>query len=265
MTPNMFNVLLLAVVQGFTEFLPVSSSGHLAVLGKLMGLKDDNLTVTVVLHAGTFFSILIFYFNELLTLFRRERRKILVAVIIASIPIAFVGVAVELSGIMNFFYSNFYTTGIGLCFTASVLFYAMKKQDGDMRSIDDLTLRDALLVGLAQVPALLPGISRSGSTISAGMRLKFKPEDAAWFSFLLALPAIGGASVVEPLVALHRGENLTGGLSLTILVIGFFVSMLVGLLAMKILFVSLRKRSFRGYAFYCLFLGITIIIWSALT
>jgi len=263
---DLTNILILAVLQGLTEFLPVSSSGHLAITGQLLGLKENGLMVSVVLHAGTLLSILIVYSKEIMSLFMKpEKRPIFLAVLIATIPIGCLGFIVALSGVMDILLTNLYYSGIGLSITGMILFFAFrvdKKTIHERKDITAVTLKDALIIGLAQVPALLPGISRSGMTISTGLKRNLTPSDAAQFSFLMAIPAIGGAALVEPLIALHSSGDLTGGVPVYILVLGFITSAFVGVIAVKILFISLKRGSFRGYAYYCITLGMASIIWQ---
>ena len=128
----------------------------------------------------------------------------------------------------------------------------------------NLSIKDSLLIGLAQAPALFPGISRSGITIAAGLRRNLTPEESAKFSFLMALPAVAGASILKPIHAFKGSGEITAGVPLHLLIIGFVVSAVVGYLAIKILFVSIKKGSFKGYACYCLILGIGIIIYNTL-
>ena len=255
------NIILLAILQGLTEFLPVSSSGHLAITSRLLDLKEDSVMVAVVLHAGTLLSILIVYFKELISLFLKpEKRKILLELFLATIPIGMLGLILQFYGVIDYCFSNLYCSGIGLCITGIILFFALKHKE-NTKKVGALTIKDTLLIGLAQTPALFPGISRSGITIAAGLRRDLTPEEAAKFSFLMALPAIAGASILKPLLALKGGGDITAGLPLHLLIIGFVVSAVVGLLAIKILFVSIKKGGFKGYACYCIVLGLGIIIW----
>jgi undecaprenyl-diphosphatase len=263
------NILILAVLQGLTEFLPVSSSGHLAIAGHLLGLKENGMMVSVVLHAGTLLSILIVYCREILSLFKDpEKRPIFLAVLLATIPIGGIGFLVACSGVMDMLVANLYCPGIGLCITGMILFLAFRvdpKTADKRKDITKITLKDALIIGLAQVPALLPGISRSGMTISTGLKRNLTPTDAAQFSFLMAIPAIGGAALVEPLIALHKSGDITGGVPVYMLILGFITSAVVGVIAVKILFISLKRGSFKGYAYYCIALGIASILWQFFT
>jgi undecaprenyl-diphosphatase len=263
---NLINILILAVLQGLTEFLPVSSSGHLAITGQILGLKENGMMVSVVLHAGTLLSILIVYSKEIISLFRvPEKRPVLLAVLLATIPIGGLGFLVALSGVMDILVANLYCPGIGLCITGLILFFAFRIDPGTekkRKDIGKITFKDALIIGFAQVPALLPGISRSGMTIATGLKRNLTASDAAQFSFLMAIPAIGGAALVEPLIALHKSGDITGGVPVYMLVLGFVTSAVVGIIAVKILFISLRRGSFKGYAYYCMILGLASIIWQ---
>ncbi len=265
---DFLNIILLAVIQGLTEFLPVSSSGHLAIASKLLGLGKDGQVVAVVLHAGTLLSILIVYAKEILSLFKQpEKRRILIAILLATIPVGVAGSLIALSGVMDLLLSSLVYPGIGLCLTGIILFLAFKPKNQrlhETKSIVAITFKDALIIGVAQVFALMPGISRSGMTIATALKRKLNPEDAAKFSFLMAVPAIAGAALVEPLVAFHKSGNLTANVPLYMLITGFFVSAIVGFGAIKILFISLKRGSFKGYAYYCITLGVASILWQQL-
>ena len=257
---DILQIIILAVVQGLTEFLPVSSSGHLALTQHLFGIKEGNLLIALVLHAGTLLSILIIYARKLLAcLTDKGERHLLLAVIVGTLPVALVGSAVEVSGIMNTLFSNMGVVGTGLIVTGIVLLTAdMKKLDG--KNTDGVTVKDALLIGLAQVPALFPGISRSGMTITAGIRRKLSPEAAAEFSFMLAVPAIAGASLLGPLLDMFSQNTEPAGVPFYMLAVGFAVSAAVGYAAIKLLLASIKKGGFRGYAFYCLLLGTGAVV-----
>ena len=263
---DLINIIILAFIQGLTEFLPVSSSGHLAITSKLLGVGSESVLLSVVLHAGTLLSILIVYAHVIITLFKSsEKRHLLPIIIFATIPIAIGGLLLAFSGIIDFFNTSLYFPAFGLFITGTVLilgFNMKTEEDEEYKKLEKLTYKDALLIGVAQLVAIMPGISRSGMTIAAGLKRKLKPEDAAEFSFLMAIPAIAGAAVVEPLSVLLKSGDITGGVPLYMLAVGFFTAAVVGLAAVKILFISLKRGSFRGYAYYCIILGLVSVVWQ---
>lgn len=257
---DLFDIIILAFIQGLTEFLPVSSSGHLAIIGKLLGVGSESVLLSVVLHGGTLLSILIVYAHAILSLFKDpEKRHLIPMIILATIPIGIGGSLFAALGIMDVLNNSLYFPAFGLFITGTVLLlgFNMKNRKLDeCKKLEELTYKDALLIGVAQLFAIMPGISRSGMTIAAGLKRKLKPEDAAEFSFLMAIPAIAGAVVVEPLSVFLKSGDLTGGVPPYMLAIGFFTAAIVGLFAVKILFISLKRGSFKGYVYYCMMLGL---------
>jgi undecaprenyl-diphosphatase len=247
------SLLVLAVLQGLTEFLPVSSSGHLVLGSELLGLRSvDGVLVTVAMHAGTLVAVLAVYGRDLLDILRRALRGQageLWLLFVASLPAALVGIG--LGEQLEPLFESPDAAAAGLFATAAILVAgerarrrAVSAPEG--REPAPLTLGQATVVGLAQALAILPGISRSGATISAALLCGVDPARAARFSFLLILPAVGGATLLE-LGALEDlpAESLRGiGLALV-------VSALVGLAALRLLLVALRRGSFPWFAGYC--------------
>ena len=263
---DLLDIIILACIQGLTEFLPVSSSGHLAIAAKLLGVGSESVLLSVVLHGGTLLSILIVYARSIFLLFKNpEKRHLLPAILLATIPIGIGGSLFAVLGVMDVFNNSLYFSAFGLFITGTVLFlgFNMKNRKlGECKKLEQLTYKDAFLIGAAQLVAIMPGISRSGMTIAAGLKRKLNPDDAAEFSFLMAIPAIAGAVVVEPLSVLMKSGDITGGVPLYMLAVGFFTAAVVGLCAVKILFVSLKRGSFRGYAYYCIILGLVALAFQ---
>jgi undecaprenyl-diphosphatase len=252
------SLLVLAVLQGLTEFLPVSSSGHLVLGSELLGLRSvDGVLVTVALHAGTLVAVLAVYGRDLLAILRRALRGQageLWLLLVASLPAALVGIG--LGEQLEPLFESPDAAAAGLLATAAILLAGERARRRAIPEVEGpsaegpaqapLTLGQATVVGLAQALAILPGISRSGATISAGLLCGVDPARAARFSFLLSLPAVGGATLLE-LGALEDlpDESLRGiGLALVI-------SALVGLAALRLLLVALRRGSFPWFAGYC--------------
>lgn len=198
------SVILLAIIQGITEFLPVSSSGHMALAGKLLGFEaPDAVSLEIVLHAGSLVAILAVYFRELLKFLRPERIKLIGMLIVATIPAGVVGILLKRSGIYNRMVGDMLLTGVGFLVTGALLrLTGIKKliarsEGPEATPIEKIGLRQAILIGVAQMFAITPGISRSGSTISAAILSGVERGAAAAFSFLLAIPAIGGATLLD--------------------------------------------------------------------
>jgi len=255
----LWQVVALAVVQGFTEFLPISSSGHLVVLSALMTHGDpsqlDVGDVSVVLHLGTLLSILVFYWRRIARLVGEDRRVIRL-LLIGSLPVVLVGLPIEL--FCKHLIEIPLLAGFMLPVTGLVLLWATRELSGERR-YPELTNRGALAIGLAQAAAILPGISRSGTTISAGLNLGLKPESAATFSFLLAIPAIGGAGLLKGTKMVMKAEWTTPW---PYLLVGGVVSFFVGLLALKWLIDWLERGRLRLFAWWCIPLGIGVTIWQ---
>jgi len=255
----LWQILILAVAQGFTEFLPISSSGHLVVLSALMTHGDpsklDVGDVSVVLHLGTLLSILVFYWSRILRLMGEDRR-VLRLIVIGSIPVVLVGLPIEL--FCQHLIENPLLAGLMLPVTGLVLLWATREINGD-RQYAELTNGAALRIGCAQAVAILPGISRSGTTIGAGLKLGLKPASAATFSFLLAIPAIGGAGLLKGVKMMMKSELITPW---PYLVVGGVVSFAVGLLALKWLIDWLERGRLRLFAWWCIPLGVGVTLWQ---
>jgi undecaprenyl-diphosphatase len=241
---------ILGIIQGLTEFLPVSSSGHLALLHNYFGEID--LSFDVMLHLATLLAVVCYFFKDILGLIKgffsfkltNEDFRICIYLIIASIPAGIVGYFFRdfISGT----FSNLLTIGLGFFISAMFLFTASFSRENK-----ELNLFRGFIVGISQALAIFPGISRSGSTTSTGILLGISKEKAIRFSFLLAIPAILGASLLEL-------GNL-GSLNLSI-VFGFVSAFLFGLLSIFLFLRRVSLRSFRWFALYCFLLGVLSLV-----
>jgi undecaprenyl-diphosphatase len=242
------------LVQGLTEFLPISSSGHLVIVPAFlealgMDVATPSLAVSAVLHLGTLVAVLIYFRADVLSVLRMRRdpagRKIALLVGIGTIPaVAGLLVADEIET----FQENVTFVGYALIGTGVILVVGQLLAGGSRRLLDG-RVPDAIVVGLAQVVALIPGISRSGVTITAGNGRRFQPAEAARFSFLLGIPAIAGAGLISiPEVV------AAGGLDLEMLV-GLVVAGVSGYLAIAILLAALRHVGLFPFAIYCFIVG----------
>jgi undecaprenyl-diphosphatase len=249
---DLLKVIVLAIVQGVAEFLPISSSGHLLVFGKLLDTKHEALLLTIVLHAGTLFAILLFYRRDLLDLAKPDKRHVVGLVAIGTAPLVFIGVA--LHSLLKSHYENVWVAAGGFTCTAVCLILIHRDQEG--ASLEDITWRQALVIGLVQCVAILPGVSRSGSTIAAATRLGVAPQAAARFSFFLAIPAICGAVVLE-------AKDLFGGAEAAAamgeLAIGLLVAFGVGFLSLKLLIETLKRGKLVYFGYYCLALAGAVV------
>ena len=258
-----WQIFILAVVQGMTEFLPVSSSGHVVVMSALICGEGQNLDIgdiNIVLHLGTLLSILVFYWHRVWRLLGQDRRTIGLLVL-GTIPAVAVGLPLKMVG-PDYLLESPLLAGLLLPVTGLVLLWVAKSMKGQ-KAYNDLSHKDALKIGFAQAMAILPGLSRSGMTISAGMKSGLAPESAATFSFLLAIPAIGGAGVLE--VASLLRETTTVHTPISYLVAGGFIAFVVGLLSLRWLINWLERGRIQLFAYWCIPLGIAVVIWQLST
>jgi undecaprenyl-diphosphatase len=253
-------LLILAVVQGLTEFLPVSSSGHLVLGRELLGLRSVGGTlVTIALHVGTLVAVLVIYGRDLWGVLREllaGRPREFLMIVLGSLPAAAVAFALG-SRLDQLFESPDLAAG-GLLVTAAALFGAHRLRrrreaaaPGARATAVEVGPFQALGIGLAQAVAILPGVSRSGSTIAAGLVCGLDAERAARFSFLLSVPAVGGAALLE----LRHLDGLPEG-TLGRLGLALVVSAVVGVLALRLLLLALRRDSFVWFSAYCLGLAL---------
>ncbi len=251
-------VILLAITQGITEFLPVSSSGHLVVLAAIferLGVEiDEKLTVNIVLHLGTLLAILVFYRRRIHDLISRDRRVIgLLAV--ATVPAVAVGI--PLKKFCEDLLVNPLLAGPMFLVTAAMLLWTRNHGGGEIEC-RGLSYWRALLIGFFQAFAILPGISRSGATIVAGLGCGLKREEAATFSFLLAIPVIGGAGLIDLKDLLGNSSH---SVSLWLLAAGAAVSFAVGLVALGWLVDWVRHGHLHWFAWWLIPLGVVVTVW----
>lgn len=241
--------IISGVVQGVAEFLPISSSGHLVILHKLMGLKEPEMLFDIFLHLGTLAAVFIVFGREIVESVTTKKR--IGFLILLSSAVTFIIALIFIKNIEAAF-SNIGTVGIMLVVTGVWLIAGNFIRLGT----EGMTVFKASLIGLAQGIAALPGISRSGATISTGLFLGLDGQAAAKFSFLLSVPAIIGAFLFK---VKETGFNLTG-MNVNYF-IGFFVSCIAGVLSLKLLLRVLYKNRFHWFGAYCILLGIAVLLF----
>ena len=258
-TLETWHILVMAVVQGIAEFLPISSSGHLVIVAAMLGHDSaaglDLADVNIVLHLGTLGSILCYYWREFLQLLTKDRR-VVPLLILGTIPAAVCGVVIKkkFEGLLE----SAPLAGCMLLVTGAVLLLAHRLPNGK-RKYAQTSMLDALRIGIAQAFALLPGISRSGVTIAAGLAHGLERREAAAFSFLLAIPAIAGASLLEFLDILSD-KTLSSGIPT--LLLGAVVAFVVGLVALRWLIAWLDRGRFQWFGIWCILVGLGVLIWK---
>lgn len=238
---SVFQALVLGVLQGLTEFLPISSSGHLIILPNLLGWQTQPLVFDTTLHLGTSLALIVYFWKDLLKILTIER-KLGYLIILGSIPAAILGFVFE-SLIENTFRSVFYV-GIFLLLGTVVMLAA--EQFGKWRENKEIDTRKSLIIGFFQALALLPGFSRSGATISGGMMLGLNRASAARFSFLLAIPVIVGAGLFKAFDSWGTLQSVSS----EALLAGFMSSFVVGILAIRFMLNFLRKRGLGVFIIY---------------
>lgn len=251
------SVVILGIVQGITEFLPISSDGHLAIAEALYSAGTGQtfppgLELTIALHAGTLFSILAIFWRRVVALLRQDRR-VIGLIVVGTLPLA--PAALLLEGLGEAALKNPLLAGLLLPINGLILIWAARRLPGELE-YQRITYRQALLIGLFQAFAPLPGISRSGTTIAAGLFVGLSREAAATFSFLLGLAALTGACAKYLL-----SGNLTG-MSWPPLLLGGMVSFLVGVVALRWLLKWLVGGRLACFAWWCFGLGIVVVAWQ---
>lgn len=251
---SILEAVILGLAQGLTEFLPVSSSGHLALGEKLFGFGGEaSVTFDVLVHLATLIAILIVVCPDIIRTFRSERR-VLVLLVVGSVPAALVGFLIGPH--MDRIKSNMLLVGLFFLGTAAILLIAHRGEK-DRKDLREVSFLEVLFVGIAQSLAILPGISRSGSTISAARLLGIRPESAFSLSFLLGAIAITGASLLEA----RNLESLGGEVGVAALAAAFVVSLVSGLAALLVFRRLVVAGRLHWFAAYLVPLGIGTIIW----
>ena len=250
-------LLILAVVQGIAEFLPISSSGHLVILADLLGDAGnvDVNDLNIVLHVGTLLSIIVFYWQRILKLLGEDRR-IVPLLIFGTLPVVVIGLPLKMFA--EHWLENPFLAGCLLPITGLILIWASRRKPGE-QLYQDLTWGKTLLIGTSEAIAVLPGLSRSGTTISAGLRLGLTAQSAATFSFLLAIPAIGGAGTLEVIKTLKGAPMSTPW---HLLLMGMAVSFIVGLGSLWWLIRWLERGKLQYFAYWCIPVGIAVAIYN---
>jgi len=249
-----FEILILAIVQGVAEFLPISSSGHVVVGQELLDM-EERLTVNVVLHFGTLMAILAFYWRRIWRLLTEDRR-VIGLVVVGTIPAtaAYLLLKQQFENALE----NPLVAGFMFPLTGIMLLWTARREAGQL-SCKELGYGNAVFIGVFQAFAMLPGISRSGSTIVAGLGSGLRRDEAAAFSFLLAIPAIGGAALIKLAKLFADGS---GGNHVADLALGAMVSCVVGLISLWWLVRWLQQGRLYLFAFWVIPLGVAVIAWQ---
>ncbi len=258
---NLTKAIILGFVQGLTEFLPVSSSGHLVLFGEMMGVKDPDTSFIIALHFGTLLSVLIYFRMKLWLLCKglfqprfNEAHRTALLICVATVPAVILGL-----GFKDFFeqsFSNEVLAATMLLVTGVLLLLPSLAQSlRKNRPDQEINLFHAIIMGLGQALAILPGISRSGATIASGMLAGANPSRAAEFSFLMAIPIIAGGAVFE-----FRDLERFPREMLTQCLVGTVIAFISGLFAIYAVLDSIRRGKFQYFAIYCFAVGILALV-----
>ena len=251
---NILQAIILSIVQGITEFLPISSSGHLAIFQIFWQLPDAPIAFNALLHFGTLGAILAIFHQEIKKILQKKNWKLIKLIIIGTIPAAIFGFFFQSTIEAQF--SSLKFISFSFLITASFLISTrIFKTTSEHLEIKNLSYFDALIIGIAQATALFPGISRSGITISTGLLRKLKPEIAYKFSFLLAIPVILGAFILQIPGLIQQGHN-----NYLIYILGTLISFLTGIISLKILEKILKKGKLFWFSLYLIILSVLILI-----
>jgi len=261
----LFQAILLGILQGATEFLPISSSGHLVIIPYLLGWSDPGLIMDTILHLGTSVAVILYFWQDIVRLVKAAWRslhdralvdseaRVAWAIMIGTIPAAIIGFLLE-DTFERWF--GMPKAAAGFLLGTAALLIISEYLGTRERTIESIQWQDALLIGLGQAMAIAPGLSRSGSTISAGLLLGYHRESAARFSFLLSIPIILGSGAYQFLKVLRGGMQPT---QITTLIIGFIAAAVTGYLAIAILLALIKRQGLWPFALYCALLGTLVL------
>lgn len=278
---NTLQALIMGLLQGLTEYLPVSSSGHLTIASELFGIDgESNMTFTIAVHVATVLSTLVILGSEIGKILKgmcnplsprslkgngtflnrlNPYQRYVLNILVSMIPIGIVGVFFK-DQVEDIFGSGLLVVGICLLLTAALLTFSYLARP---RQRENISLGHAFIIGLAQAVAVLPGLSRSGSTIATGLLLGNKKEKLAQFSFLMVIPPILGEALLDVL-KMVKGEEATGGIDTLPLIVGFVAAFISGCAACKWMIGIVKKGKLIYFAYYCAIVGVASIVYSLL-
>ena len=270
---DIIQAIIIGLIQGLTEFLPVSSSAHLIFAQQALGVAEVGLAFDVLLHVGTLVAVIVYFFNDIVNMIKGfllslvdlkngnfmgelkkdPYKKLAWLTILATIPIGIVGVL--FNDIVESMFMGLTVPAFLLLITGCLLYVSQRMNTGRI-DVRNITLKEALIMGCGQALAILPGLSRSGTTIAAGLFAGLDKEFAAKFSFILSIPAILGAAVFQL-------KDLSGGsVEIGACIAGFIVAAISGYLAISFLLKIVREKSLDIFAYYCWIVGIIVLIGS---
>ena len=266
---NIASAVLLGVIQGLTEFLPVSSSGHLVLLQKVFGIEEPVLLFDTMLHVGTLAAVFVVLWADVWAILRKLNQPLTAYLVIATVP------AVVFALVFKKPLEKIFETGqfLGLCFllTSALLVMAellsRRAAHGSLKKAGEMNWLDALVIGILQGIAIIPGVSRSGATLSGALSRKLNRDFAARFSFLLSIPAILGAAVFQLKDLVKGGEASVSvsGIGTAAIIAGTLSAAIVGFFAVRLMLKIVREKSLWGFAIYTGILGLLVLVDQLVT
>ena len=273
---NTIQALLMGILQGLTEYLPVSSSGHLSIASELFGVDgESNMVFTIAVHVATVLSTLVILGGEIWKILKgmfspmlpygkgldrlNSDQRYVLNIVVSMIPIGIVGVFFK-DKVEEIFGSGLLVVGCCLLLTAALLAFSYYARP---RERENISLRDAFIIGISQALAVLPGLSRSGTTIATGLVLGNKKTSMAQFSFLMVIPPILGEALLD-VMKVAKGEDLGGEIGMWPLIVGFLAAFISGCIACKWMIGIVKKGKLVYFAYYCAIVGVAVIAYELL-
>lgn len=255
---DLFDAIILGIVQGLTEFLPVSSSGHLVFFQRLLGVDEASvLTISVALHLATLFAVVIFYWRKIFDMIKHPFSKLPLQIVAATIPA--IVLTVLFGDLIESTYVNPLVLGPGFIFTGFALFFSEKIGNGK-KGLKELKISDSIIIGSAQGIALLPAVSRSGMTITSSLALGLDRGFAADFSFLMSIPPILGGALLDGIDFMKGNTASIESIGVVNLLAGMVAAGVTGFLAIKLMLSAVKKMKLKYFSYYVWTLGTIIII-----
>lgn len=261
---NLLQAIILGIVQGLTEFLPISSSGHLVLFQKILGVDISTpqsqsmiMTFYIALHVGTLFAVIFFFWKKVVEMIRRPFSKLPMQIVVATIP------AIIINFLFGDFIESTYLTsallGPGFLFTGTAIMISQKLADGK-KGLEELKTSDSLLIGMAQGIALLPSVSRSGMTITTSLILGLQRGFAADFSFLMSIPPILGGALLDGIDIMKETTVPFESIGIGNMLVGMAAAGITGFFAIKLMINAIKNMKLKYFAYYVFALGTLIII-----
>lgn len=261
---DILHAVILGIVQGLTEFLPVSSSGHLVLMQKIFGIEEAALFFDTMLHAGTLLAVFAVMWQDIWVILKKPIQPLTGFLILATLPVVFVALAFRKS--LEYAFESGQFLGVSFLITSVFLVTAellsrRARANKGLKSAENMNWLDALVIGIMQAIAIIPGVSRSGATISGALSRKLDRGFAAHFSFLLSIPAILGAVVFQSKDLIKGTEVAIGGsIEATAVIAGTLTAAVVGFFAIKFMLKIVKEKSLFGFAIYTAILGLLVIV-----